>query len=86
MLATVFIMKSYITDKEIKEILDSIAYIFNALEHQDLSQHSSRIDRAYMMIDEVRKDILCQCDVPEIDVGKNKCKQCGKMAILKYGC
>ena len=51
--------------KEIAELNDSLAYLFNALEHNDESEHSEKIDKAISLLNEVATDLICHCSVPK---------------------
>lgn len=72
--------------KEITELNDGLAFLFNALEHNDESEHSEKIDKAISLLNEVATDLICHCSVPKaaIPISQNKCEKCGKRLLLSY--
>lgn len=72
--------------KEIAELNDGLAYLFNALEHNDESEHSEKIDKAISLLNEVATDLICHCSVPKAatPISQNKCEKCGKRLLLSY--
>ena len=72
--------------KEIAELNDGLAYLFNALEHNDESEHSEKIDKAISLLNEVATDLICHCSVPKaaIPISQNKCEKCGKRLLISY--
>lgn len=72
--------------KEIAELHDGLAYLYNTLEHNDESKHSEKIDKAISLLNEVATDLICHCSVPKaaIPLSQNKCEKCGKRLHLSY--
>ena len=72
--------------KEIAELHDGLAYLYNTLEHNDESEDSEKIDKAISLLNEVATDLICHCLVPKaaIPISQNKCEKCGKRLHLSY--
>ena len=68
--------------KKINQIQAELAYLFNALEHNDESEHSEKIDRAITLLHEVSTDLLCHCSITMPH--NNKCEKCGKKLFINY--
>jgi hypothetical protein len=76
---------NYINIKKLYEIHDLLAYLYNALEHNDMSEQSQKVEKAINLLSEVKKEVFCECNKPERGKGKeNVCVVCGKFIELDY--
>lgn len=76
---------NYIDLKKIYEIHDFLAYLYNALEHNDMSEQSQKIEETINLLNEVKKEVFCDCNKPERGGNKeNVCAVCGKIIELNY--
>lgn len=71
--------ENYIDLKKLYEIQ------YNALEHNDMSEQSQKIEEAINLLSEVKKEVFCNCSKPERGEKKeNVCVMCGKFIELDY--
>ena len=76
---------NYINIKKLYEIHDLLAYLYNALEHNDMSEQSQKIEEAINLLNKVKKGVFCNCNKPERKGKKeNVCAVCGKFIELNY--
>ncbi len=76
---------NYINLKKLYEIHDLLAYLYNALEHNDMSEQSQKVEKAINLLNEVKKGVFCDCNKPERGEKKeNVCAVCGKIIELNY--
>lgn len=75
---------NYIDLKKIYEIHDLLAYLYNALEHNDMSEQSRRVERAINLLNKVKKEVFCSCNKPERGKKENVCAICDKFIELNY--
>lgn len=75
---------NYINLEKLYEIHDLLAYLYNALEHNDMSEQSQKIEEAINLLNEVKKGVFCDCNKPERRGGGNVCAVCGKFIELNY--
>ena len=58
---------------------------YNALEHNDMSEQSQKVEKAINLLNEVKKEVFCDCNKPERGGEKeNVCAVCGKFIELNY--
>ena len=72
--------------KFLNNIQGELAYLFNALDHNDENEDADKIDKALSLLHEVSMNQVCFCMVPKaaIPLSQNKCEKCGKRLVLKY--
>ncbi|MDD4437956.1 MAG: hypothetical protein PHS04_07990 [Tissierellia bacterium] len=76
---------NYINLEKLYEIHDLLAYLYNALEHNDMSEQSQKIEEAINLLNEVKKEVFCDCNKSERRRKKeNICVMCGKFIELNY--
>ena len=76
---------NYINLKKLYEIHDLLAYLYNALEHNDMSEQSQKVEEVINLLKEVKKGVFCDCNKPERAKEKeNVCAVCGKFIELDY--
>ena len=72
--------------KFLNNVQDELAYLFNALDHNDENEDADKIDKALSLLHEVSMNQVCFCMTPKaaIPLALNKCEKCGKRLVLKY--
>ncbi len=72
--------------KFLNNIQAELAYLFNALDHNDENEDAEKIDKALSIIHEVSMSQVCFCMYPKaaIPLSQNQCEKCGKRLMLKY--
>ncbi len=75
---------NYINLKKIYEIHDLLAYLYNALEHNDMSEQSQKIEEAINLLNKVKKEVFCDCNKPGRGKKENICAVCSKFIELNY--
>lgn len=76
---------NYINLKKLYEKHDLRAYLYNALEHNDMSEQLQKVEKAINLLNEVKKEVFCDCNKPERGGEKeNVCAICGKIIELDY--
>ena len=55
---------NYIDLKKLYEIHDLLAYLYNALEHNDMSEQSQKVEEVSNLLKEVKKEVFCDCNKP----------------------
>lgn len=74
--------------KFLNNVQGELAYLFNALDHNDENEDADKIDKALSLLHEVSMNQVCFCMVPKaaIPISQNKCDKCAKRLVLKYCC
>ena len=75
---------NYINIKKLYEIHDLLAYLYNALEHNDMSEQSQKVEKAINLLNEVKKEVFCDCNESGKGKKENVCAICGKFIELNY--
>lgn len=75
---------NYINLKKLYEMHDLLAYLYNALEHNDMSEQSQKVEEAINILNEVKKEVFCGCNKPERGKKENVCAICDKFIELNY--
>ena len=72
--------------KFLNNVQGELAYLFNALENNDINEDAEKIDKALSLVHEVAMNNVCFCMTPKaaIPLELNKCEKCGKRLVLKY--
>ena len=60
---------NYINLKKLYE--KHVAYLYNALEHNDMSEQLQKVEKAINLLSEVKKEAFCECNKSASNRDKN---------------